>query len=104
MLWISSVISTVLPTPAPPNSPALPPRSRGASRSMALMPVSKTSHAAEHAPAHRHPEGPARVERRIARGQPLGGGQRDPPRRPVVQVLEHLDDDAPALAGLDPRP
>jgi hypothetical protein len=41
MLWIISVISTVLPTPAPPKSPALPPRSSGESRSMALIPVSK---------------------------------------------------------------
>jgi hypothetical protein len=43
MLWIISVSSTVLPTPAPPKSPALPPRSRGTSTSMTLMPVSKTS-------------------------------------------------------------
>src|ERR1035437_3659103 len=42
MLWIISVSSTVLPTPAPPNKPALPPRSSGTSTSMALMPVSKT--------------------------------------------------------------
>ena len=43
MLWIISVSSTVLPTPAPPNMPPLPPRSSGASTSMTLMPVSKTS-------------------------------------------------------------
>ncbi len=43
VLWISSVISTVFPTPAPPNNPPLPPRSRGASTSMALMPVAKIS-------------------------------------------------------------
>ena len=43
MLWIISVSSTVLPTPAPPNSPALPPRSSGTSTSMTLMPVSKIS-------------------------------------------------------------
>src|ERR1019366_793652 len=42
MLWIISVSKTVLPTPAPPNSPALPPRSSGTSTSMTLMPVSKT--------------------------------------------------------------
>ena len=29
MLWIISVSNTVLPTPAPPNRPALPPRSSG---------------------------------------------------------------------------
>jgi hypothetical protein len=39
---IISVSSTVLPTPAPPNRPALPPRSSGISTSMILMPVSKT--------------------------------------------------------------
>ncbi len=33
-------MSTVLPTPAPPNSPILPPRTYGVSRSMTLMPVS----------------------------------------------------------------
>jgi hypothetical protein len=43
MLWIISVRSTVLPTPAPPNNPALPPRSSGTSTSIALMPVSKIS-------------------------------------------------------------
>jgi len=42
MLWIISVSSTVLPTPAPPNSPDLPPRSSGVSTSMILMPVSNT--------------------------------------------------------------
>src|SRR3954451_18024367 len=33
-------MSTVLPTPAPPNSPILPPSTYGVSRSMTLMPVS----------------------------------------------------------------
>jgi hypothetical protein len=32
-----------LAEPAPPNRPALPPRRKGVSRSMTLMPVSKTS-------------------------------------------------------------
>ena len=36
---ISSMISTVLPTPAPPNIAALPPVTSGASRSMTLIPV-----------------------------------------------------------------
>ena len=40
MLWISSMMMTVLPTPAPPNSPILPPCRYGSSRSMTLMPVS----------------------------------------------------------------
>ena len=40
---ISSWISTVLPTPAPPNRPILPPFWYGVSRSITLMPVSKIS-------------------------------------------------------------
>ena len=36
-------LNPVLPTPAPPKSPALPPRSSGTRTSMTLMPVSKTS-------------------------------------------------------------
>ena len=43
MRAISSVRMTVLPRPAPPNRPALPPRTSGVSRSMTLMPVSNTS-------------------------------------------------------------
>src|SRR6266571_952160 len=39
-LWISSWMRTVLPTPAPPNSPVLPPFRYGSRRSMTLMPVS----------------------------------------------------------------
>ncbi len=42
-LWISSWISTVLPSPAPPKRPILPPRTNGAIRSMTLIPVSKIS-------------------------------------------------------------
>ena len=34
---------TVLPTPAPPKTPILPPFAKGQMRSMTLMPVSKTS-------------------------------------------------------------
>src|SRR5437016_6058931 len=40
---MSSWMSTVLPTPAPPKRPILPPRTYGAIRSMTLMPVSKIS-------------------------------------------------------------
>ena len=40
---ISSWISTVLPTPAPPKRPILPPRTYGAIRSTTLIPVSKIS-------------------------------------------------------------
>ncbi len=42
-LLMSSMMTTVLPTPAPPKSPILPPLTNGAMRSMTLMPVSKTS-------------------------------------------------------------
>src|SRR3954469_11461794 len=42
-LWISSWMITVLPTPAPPNRPTLPPLAYGASRSTTLMPVSNIS-------------------------------------------------------------
>jgi len=42
-LRMSSMITTVLPTPAPPNSAILPPRGNGVSRSIAFRPVSKTS-------------------------------------------------------------
>ena len=79
MLWIISVSSTVLPTPAPPNSPALPPRSSGTSTSMTLMPVSKISDL---------------VERRAS-----GGGARWTERHwtsagaalPVDGVAEHVE-------------
>ncbi len=42
-LWISSWMSTVLPTPAPPKRPTLPPLMYGAIRSTTLSPVSKIS-------------------------------------------------------------
>ena len=43
ILRISSWIRTVLPTPAPPNRPILPPLEYGARRSITLIPVSRTS-------------------------------------------------------------
>ena len=43
MLLISSIMLTVLPTPAPPNRPTLPPLANGHIRSMTLMPVSSSS-------------------------------------------------------------
>ena len=43
MLLISSMMTTVLPTPAPPNAPILPPLRNGQIRSMTLMPVESTS-------------------------------------------------------------
>jgi hypothetical protein len=39
MLLISSIMFTVLPTPAPPNRPTLPPLANGQIRSITLMPV-----------------------------------------------------------------
>ena len=41
MLLMSSRMTTVLPTPAPPKAPALPPLMNGQIRSMTLMPVSR---------------------------------------------------------------
>ena len=43
MRLIISWMSTVLPTPAPPNRPILPPRTYGVSRSTTLRPVSSIS-------------------------------------------------------------
>ena len=42
MLLISSMMTTVLPTPAPPNAPILPPFRNGQIRSITLMPVVST--------------------------------------------------------------
>ena len=42
MLLINSMITTVLPTPAPPKAPTLPPFRNGQIRSMTLMPVVRT--------------------------------------------------------------
>ena len=43
MLLISSIIKTVLPTPAPPKSPTFPPLEYGAKRSITLIPVVSSS-------------------------------------------------------------
>ena len=42
MLLISSMMTTVLPTPAPPKAPTLPPFEKGQIKSMTLMPVAST--------------------------------------------------------------
>ena len=47
MLRISSIIFTVLPTPAPPNNPTLPPFAKGQIKSITLIPVSSNSVAGE---------------------------------------------------------
>ena len=44
---MSSWMMTVLPTPAPPKRPILPPRRYGSSRSMTLIPVSNISSAVD---------------------------------------------------------
>ena len=43
MLLINSIMFTVLPTPAPPNKPTLPPFANGQTKSITLMPVSSNS-------------------------------------------------------------
>ncbi len=43
MLRINSIMLTVLPTPAPPNRPTLPPLAKGQTRSITLIPVSSNS-------------------------------------------------------------
>ena len=43
MACMNSMTSTVLPTPAPPKRPVLPPRTNGHSRSITLMPVGRIS-------------------------------------------------------------
>ena len=43
MLLISSSMLTVLPTPAPPNKPTLPPLANGQTKSITLIPVSSKS-------------------------------------------------------------
>ena len=43
MLLMSSIIVTVLPTPAPPKRPILPPLANGQMRSITLMPTSSSS-------------------------------------------------------------
>ena len=43
MLLMSSIMLTVLPTPAPPNRPTLPPLANGHTKSITLIPVSSKS-------------------------------------------------------------
>ncbi len=76
---MSSITSTVLPTPAPPNIAALPPRASGSIRSITLMPVSK----AVTAPLPDRRGGVPWIGRR---GVPLGSGS--PPSRiaPVTSI------------------
>ncbi len=101
MLWIISVSSTVLPTPAPPNSPALPPRSSGISTSITLMPVSKTSGLGRT---------PRQRRRRPVHGAPLHIGRRGLAIDRVAEHVEHAREHALAdrrlqrPAGIAPPP
>ena len=42
-LWISSIVSTVFPTPAPPRTPTFLPLTKGVKKSITLIPVSRIS-------------------------------------------------------------
>src|SRR6266568_3634751 len=76
---IISWMSTVLPTPAPPNRPILPPRTYGVSRSRTLMPVS-------------------RISVRGSSWSKAGGGRHgDGADRVVAQVLLHLERQGPGF-------
>ena len=85
-LWISSWISTVLPTPAPPNRPILPPRTYGASRSTTLMPVSKISTFGDSSPN-------AGGSRWIGQRSPLPGSPA------VDRIADHVPDPAERLVA-----
>src|SRR5664280_1929715 len=81
MLWMISVRSTVFPTPAPPNRPAFPPRSRGTSTSMTLMPVSKTADWVD----RRASAGGVPCAVRVEVSEDLDG------HRPVLRVQQRVD-------------
>ena len=83
MAWISSITSTVLPTPAPPNIAALPPWASGVSRSITLMPVANMSVAARLAAS----EGGGAMDRPLRRFRP----KRD---AVVGRLAEHVDEAA----------
>ena len=76
---------TVLPTPAPPKTPILPPLRNGAIRSMTLMPVSKTSASV----ACSSKDGAGAVDR-VAAARPR------PAPLAVDRLAEHVEDAARA--------
>lgn len=78
-----SVRMTVLPRPAPPKRPALPPRTNGVRRSMTLMPVSNSS---------------VFVERSV-----IGGGSRWIGQRSFVLTGPRLSIGSPARLKTRPR-
>src|SRR5215467_9970168 len=105
MLLMSSMMMTVLPTPAPPKSPILPPWRYGSSRSTTLMPVSNifssvdwfssvgadrwigevdrlaedVQHAAQRVRPNRHRDRLAEIDGRHAALHPVGRLHRDRP-------------------------
>src|SRR5512143_3997957 len=112
--------STVLPTPAPPKRPILPPRRYGARRSMTLMPVSNASiftfcstsvgggrwignrrvaftgpRSSTGAPLHaaRHADRGAGVLHRHAADEAVGRVHGDAAGRVLAEVLGDLDDE-----------
>ena len=74
MVRISSMISTVLPTPAPPNIAALPPRASGASRSITLIPVWNNSRGRLWSASRGAAGGSASAARRQAKAGPWSTG------------------------------
>src|ERR671911_554175 len=102
MLWISSMITTVLPTPAPPKRPILPPLRYGSSRSMTLMPVSNISSlvdwsssdgAAQRLRTHRYRDGGAGVDHLHAALETVGGLHGNRADAVLADVLLDLADD-----------
>src|SRR5215470_17068426 len=104
---IISWISTVLPTPAPPNRPILPPRTYGVSRSSTLIPVSRISvlgsswsnGGGSRWIPHRHRYRPAGVGDRRVAGQAVGRLHGDGPDHVVADVLLHLEGERSLLAA-----
>ena len=93
---IISVISTVLPTPAPPNRPILPPATYGVSRSTTLMPVSNMR--ADGSSASKVGAGRWMSHRSISSRPSRLGVERLAPH--VPDVAEHLlADRAPGCRG-----
>jgi hypothetical protein len=115
---------TVLPTPAPPKTPILPPFANGQTRSMTLMPVSKISvdrqalarghrallvdrfaqnveDAAEGHLADRHRDWAARVGGVDAAGEAVRSGHGHAADPVVAEVLLDFADDHLAVAAAD---
>jgi hypothetical protein len=90
MLRIISVNSTVLPTPAPPKRPALPPRSKGVNTSMTLIDAGLEHLRRGGAPGQRRR---CPVHRPPVHAQALGGRQGHAAHMVGVALGQDLDDD-----------